>query len=426
MQLESLNIRGYRSLYEVTLAPGDLTVLTGPNNAGKTNLVEAVDFLAEAYRHGPETAINRKGGIENIAYRRGTSERSPLSFAVTVRFSYDELRELVRFNPSRQHNNRFDIRLHHRFSISAVSDPIEADFEVEDELIEISVLKEEKEIPFLGITKEEITNHPPDGLRRDQLLDLLISPLDEPSFLTYAHRRSSGKGILFIRLLGFSELLRHYTSTIGRTRLYQLVPLECRRPGVPTPNAELDRHGESLPALIAYMKRHDVEAWENMLKAMRRVVPGLKDVKTSFTPDRRLSLQFVEAGVRSPWSSEDVSDGTIQSLALFAALYDRRTSLILVEEPENSVHPWILRVFVDACREASGKQIIITTHSPVLINYLKPEEVWLVWRRRGRTYVRTLTEMDEEAEAIWGDGRSTVFDLLDSGWLPESVPELSK
>ena len=70
MRIESLTISRYRSLYGVSLRPGDLTVVVGPNNAGKTNLVDAVDFLAEAYRFGLEVAVGRKGGFENIAHRK--------------------------------------------------------------------------------------------------------------------------------------------------------------------------------------------------------------------------------------------------------------------------------------------------------------------------------------------------------------------
>lgn len=62
MKINEIAIRGYRSLYDIRVRPGDLTVLTGPNNSGKTNFAEAIDFLAEAFRLGLEVAINRKGG----------------------------------------------------------------------------------------------------------------------------------------------------------------------------------------------------------------------------------------------------------------------------------------------------------------------------------------------------------------------------
>ena len=158
---------------------------------------------------------------------------------------------------------------------------------------------------------------------------------------------------------------------------------------------------------------------------MRRLVPGLEDIRTEFTPDRRLTLQFVEAGSGRPWSTDEVSDGTIQALALFVALFESRSGLVVIEEPENSVHPWIVRNFVEACRSAE-KQIIVTTHSPALINYLKPSEIAVVARRGGETTIRPLEELDPDAMPLWIDGKVSTFEILDSGWIVEAVPEVAE
>jgi predicted ATPase len=155
---------------------------------------------------------------------------------------------------------------------------------------------------------------------------------------------------------------------------------------------------------------------------MQRIVPSLNDIGTNFSDDRRLTLFFQEEGVGKAWNSEEISDGTIQSLAMFSALFDTRSPFTVIEEPENSVHPWILRVFVDACRE-TAKQVVITTHSPAVINYLRPEEITVVWREGGRTNVAALIDLDPAAESMWESGDSTIFEIIDSGWLPQTVPE---
>lgn len=157
------------------------------------------------------------------------------------------------------------------------------------------------------------------------------------------------------------------------------------------------------------------------MKSMRRVLPELEDIDTAFTQDGRLTLQFYESGVGRAWNAHEVSDGTIQSLALFCVLFDARTSIVAIEEPENSLHPWIIRVFIDACR-ASGKQVFVTTHSPVVLDQLQPSEVRVVWRAGGRTNIQPLLAIEPEAEAMWADGEIGVFDLLDTGWLREFTP----
>ncbi len=87
------------------------------------------------------------------------------------------------------------------------------------------------------------------------------------------------------------------------------------------------------------------------------------------------------------------------------------------------MHPWIIRAFVDACREASGKQVIVTSHSPVLISHLNPSEIAVVWRRQGRTQVRRLSDLDPKAEELWATDGLNAFEILDSGFLREGVPE---
>lgn len=97
--------------------------------------------------------------------------------------------------------------------------------------------------------------------------------------------------------------------------------------------------------------------------------------------------------------SEDISDGTLRILAFLTALYNRDTSkIICFEEPENGVHPWLLHKMMELLNLVStegigGKpvQVLITTHSPVLLNYVKPEQVRVVeLDKEGKTQVHKL------------------------------------
>ena len=253
------------------------------------------------------------------------------------------------------------------------------------------------------------------------MLKELVSPFNERTFRDFLKRGTESTDLL-TEGARFNPLVSAFNEAIGETRLYQLDPIEARRSGVPTPNADLTRHGGNLPAMVAYLKKHDEKAWHQVLDALKRIVPSLSDVDTAFTPDRRLTLQFSEDGVRRPWSTEDVSDGTIRSLALFSALLDTRKPLLLIEEPENAVHPWIVRNFLDLCRSSVRKQIVLTTHSPALLTYVNPQDVLIAWRRGGRTTISKLLDLDPDAENLWSEGRSTLFEILDSGAIPEAVP----
>ncbi|GAA0948576.1 hypothetical protein GCM10009554_46310 [Kribbella koreensis] len=110
-------------------------------------------------------------------------------------------------------------------------------------------------------------------------------------------------------------------------------------------------------------------------------------------------------------------------MALFVALFDERSPFLTVEEPENALHPWVLRQFIDLCREAADKQILLTTHSPVVIDYVPPDALRLVWQRDGKTSVARVTDLNPGLLRLWKDGELRTFDAYDAGLFEEYVPE---
>ena len=75
-------------------------------------------------------------------------------------------------------------------------------------------------------------------------------------------------------------------------------------------------------------------------------------------------------------SLHELSDGTIVLLGLITKIFFDSSDIFFIEEPENSIHPLALQRLVELMREHSvAKQFIMTTHSPYLLNMIRPEEV---------------------------------------------------
>lgn len=110
MHIDRIHVQSYRSLYDVTFEPGTFRLLVGPNNAGKTNLLDALHFLGEVHRYGISTAVGRKGGFENIAHRHQRRAKRPISFDVTATVSEDDLRPARRRTPARRGANLYTVR----------------------------------------------------------------------------------------------------------------------------------------------------------------------------------------------------------------------------------------------------------------------------------------------------------------------------
>ena len=147
-----------------------------------------------------------------------------------------------------------------------------------------------------------------------------------------------------------------------------------------------------------------------LLEYLAAVVPEVVDVRRS-SLDGFDYLAFQMLGVDPPWlRSNGVSDGTLRVLGnLIASMqfagYGNLLSLIAIEEPETALHPAASTALMEALREASLQtQIVITSHSPDLLDALDPEfDTLLVAQiREGRT----------EIDAVDSVGASAIRDHL--------------
>lgn len=435
MKIESIRIQGYRSLADVDLLPHEFTVLVGPNNAGKSNIVDALDFLAAVYASGIKHAIDVKGGFENIAFREDGVSQREISFELQVSGSMDDIWGYPATFPQPELEDSgattatMRLRLRHRFAVRGHGSPLVSSYEIAHEEIEIGRELDDFVPLFRGIR---------DGSRFDaeivtassaRFLGVFVPSQDSEieSLFSRVLRTGGSPRELSIRLLGsLSSVTQAFVEHLGKMRAFRLFPPACRRPTPPTPVASLSTYGDNLPALVYHLKEQSPQSWAKVMENMALILPDLEEIDVQPTPDRLWRLDFRDAGFDNRWTSDEVSDGTIRALALFTSLYDPRSSLLSIEEPENSLHPWAQRVLVSACRDVAQatapKQVILTTHSPVLIDQLHPAEVAVVWKEDGRTKLAPLLEFEPGVEASWMDGAFELSNLLDSGLIRQTVP----
>jgi predicted ATPase len=175
--------------------------------------------------------------------------------------------------------------------------------------------------------------------------------------------------------------------------------------------------------VIDWLQHKKSKEWNYILRAMKDIVPELTDITVNYLHTRTLGLFFKEAGVGRPWSAEEVSDGTIRALAMLTACFDPRVSALVLEEPENSLHPWIIREVIKNLRKLSNeKLVVVTTHSPVVINAVSPRDIWIVYKESGETRVDSLVNFDPDLEKDWQAGKYRLFDYLESGAITAAVP----
>ena len=157
---------------------------------------------------------------------------------------------------------------------------------------------------------------------------------------------------------------------------------------VPKPGIELDASGENLAAVLDVMQNSsDRSAFEAVQSALHSAIPTLGGIvlPPGTSPPGAKALEYIlsrngRGPVTIPGSL--ASGGALLLTAYLTLAYSRTPGLLLIEEPENGLHPSRLEMVLALLRKMSRgevgncrRQVVVTTHNPLLLNYARPEEV---------------------------------------------------
>jgi predicted ATPase len=148
------------------------------------------------------------------------------------------------------------------------------------------------------------------------------------------------------------------------------------------PQERLNKTGDNLANVIQYLRERHSDRLDHIFELLRLRIPRLDRVLAEPMPDGRLLLQIKDAPFEQPILSRLVSDGTLKMLAYLVVLNDPEPpQFVGIEEPENFLHPRLLPGLAEECRRATDhSQLLVTTHSPFLLDAVKAEEVQILYR----------------------------------------------
>jgi predicted ATPase len=123
------------------------------------------------------------------------------------------------------------------------------------------------------------------------------------------------------------------------------------------------------------------------------------DLREPRDAEERVYFVQYEPGLRYPVHQVGASSGTLRMLAIMTALFgEAGNNLIGIEEPENHVHPTALASFAEYLLKARDRvQILVTTHSPLLLDFLNEPEAVCIVRHMDQQGTRVTREKDAKA-----------------------------
>jgi predicted ATPase len=206
---------------------------------------------------------------------------------------------------------------------------------------------------------------------------------------------------------------------LARLHLYRWVPSHLSMPVSYnfSPRFSMDTSGFGLPTLLSDIWGEDHARFGQLEERFRKFFPEITSLKlrreqayTSWresqpsSPGWALYCELKEPGLVLPaWQA---SDGLMLVLAYLAILYSPQPPrLLLIEEPENGIHPLrlaqVLDILKELVQEQNKTQVILTTHSPYVVDRFRPEEITLCLKGQdGAVTTRRLSESKPVREQI--------------------------
>ena len=359
-RLTRLQVQNFRSLQDVNIELGAVNVLFGPNGAGKSSLLDTIWFVRDCVVRGVDEASSFRNhgyaalwdGADEGAHISIKVESKSLEYEISFAFSSGRIDPLVGEALSLKTNGN-----------QLIDRKISSDtFKFHEPNNGKSQSIRLRESARLALTTYQVLDLSPEAAQLENLLRV-------------------------IHFYGKADLSK--LKTLGSQSSHQTL---------------LEHRGRNLWAVLRNLhdRRDFDERYNIIMKFMKKSFPRFEGLFIEQTGPQSVYGHAFQKALRQPIPAFGMSDGQLQMLIHLTALFSQgrhHQSLLLFDEPETSLHPYALVVFAEAVELATtewNKQVLIASHSPVLISQFELENVFaLELGAAGQTIITRVSEMTD-------------------------------
>ncbi len=392
-----LQVRNFKGFRHLDAPLREFNVLVGPNASGKSSVVEALRFVRDVAFQGLDNAVSLQGGVKYLRnLKLGDSEEFKLALEVDspgrsfVLLGHSEHRRAVHADAA-----RFTHRLSLRFKKG------ERGFEVSEDsvLTELrfyhagrhanggsgQVASERKELgtgsvkfeAVRGELKREVNLPKGLNLHKADLVPEYLQRIEVPRARSVAFGPSTFLFFLSLAMAHPQQWPADLATSLG---IYDFDPKLPRRAAPITARAELEENGSNL-ALVLKSVLRDKSRKRTLTNLASDLLDFVRSLAVESVADKSLLLKVKENFFKEMLPASSLSDGTINIIALLVALYFEAKSVVVIEEPERSIHPKLIERVVSMMKEAAKqRQVIVTTQSAELVRHCEVEDLLFVSR----------------------------------------------
>jgi predicted ATPase len=352
--IKRFRVQNFKILKDVSMDLAPVNVLIGPNGAGKSAILQALDFLRAFFMSSIDVYLQQRGwDYKDIPNVHGKTKS--IQWEISVELQPD---------PSGRGAGRYDY------------------------FVSVSPKR------YLAIGREEL--HYTDSAGKTTILlkragRSLATAMKGETINLFAPNFPAGALVPLINYgtKDSNPEIKHFVNWVQRLRQFEVWDPKSLRSADRGKHFLLGSSGEHLAPVLANLKERKPQDFQRLIARVRKFFPHLIDI--SFSGKgwgwRAIRLHEKRADKEITLNPRQVSDGMLRLLALTSFLFlDNIPSVLMFEEPENGMHPHVLREMVQIMKELTLRkapnqvQVVLTTHSPYVLDefYDHPECVWLV------------------------------------------------
>jgi len=360
MKLSKLTVSGYKNLIDCTFEMNNFNVLIGSNNSGKSNLLEIFSILDLLINGSDESKDSIfKGNPRELGIIKNKSLPS-----LFIELEYNEQVDKDTYN--------------YLYSIELEYENVKLNKNVLVPINNARILKETfryKNIKLPGRhstvferNDNDVQKLPRQIIQKVDKKEPVISLISKIKDINDVLKPEVQKGI---ELLGY----------ICKTPIIYNSPNEIRNSFF-AQNENIVRYGKVLAVPLGEGVHKVLNSKEcSVYKDILDEVLDIKDINTFDFNDIKFVTVTYDNNLTS--SIQQLSDGTLIALSIITYLFTKKFPIIAIEELENSLHPKLLKKLIFLLKnDFSETQIIITTHSPILLNLVQIDDVSVITKNK--------------------------------------------
>lgn len=352
--IRKMTVSNYRSLGEkVVVDLGNFTALVGTNGSGKSTVCDVLAFVAQALRHSLGSAIESRNGLTAV---RRFSDGRPFDISIRLEVS------------SRSGTGYYEV-----------------------------VITAADNVPRVKVEEAAWT------VSGDEAPAVFRIESGEWKIAPGVIQPQIDKGSLVLSAVAGDKRFKPLYDNLVTTTIYNISPATLRDPKKPNPTRPMEERGENWGSILAETLKSAARA--DLIEAMNRVTGDIDDVRV--TPLGGYLLVQFRHGTSSSKDKKKArwfdafqeSDGTLRMAGILTALLQSPLpGVVGIEEPELTIHPGGLKLLTEYLRQAARQtQLILTTHSPDILDHLEADEIRVVHREGGATRVSKMATDQKDA-----------------------------